>query len=127
MGAELGGQVVGVGGGKKCRPPRTDLPVGLGRDDAARIAGVFVHGLEVQSTDRVLHIELVLNVIGNLLGRADEKQIVGNLVGVGRPRPHSQAGEILLLGLAGAVRVGSDVFLIIVLAVARGLGAAKVE
>ncbi len=75
----------------------------LGGHHAMGIAGVVPDSIEVQPADRVLHVELVLERIGNRLRSSDDEQVIGDHVRIGRPGRGALAGEEILLGLARAV------------------------
>jgi hypothetical protein len=60
--------------------------------------GIFLRGVKVQPADGILHVQLVLEGIGDGLGRAHEEKIVGHPVGVGGlSRGDAQAGQELKL------------------------------
>ncbi len=81
--AEVGGAVVGWLVGEEGRSAGA-LDFALLRGyDAGCVAGVFLRRVEVNAPDRVLHIQLVLELVGDFLRVAHEQQVVGHLNRVG--------------------------------------------
>ena len=75
---------------------------GFGRDDVRGVAGIAGDVVEVDPSDRVLHVELVLDLERDLVRATDEQQVIRNDVRVDRSRSGVVTAEEILLGLAGA-------------------------
>ena len=53
----------------------------------------------MDAPDGVLDVELVLEAVGDRLGVADDQQVVGHLVGVGRAGADAVPGQEAILGV----------------------------
>src|SRR5204862_7227783 len=93
--------VVGVGDAEEAGAAGPPGPAGLGVDDAARVAGVVLEGVERDPADRVVDVELVLDAVRDLLGGGDQEQVVRPLLGSRGAGAGAEPREVLLLGLAG--------------------------
>ncbi len=62
-GAELRGGVIRVGNAEKGRAARQPLRARLDRDDVGGVSRVFVRRLEVDAADRVLDVQLALEIV----------------------------------------------------------------
>lgn len=113
LAAHLRGHVVGVGDADERDLARERELTSLGRDHAAGVIVVFFQGVEPNAADGVLHVNLILYVKRNLLGRGDNQQVIGDLVGVGRAGAGAEAREVLLLALAGAIAERAAVFFVV--------------
>jgi hypothetical protein len=80
-------------------PPGAGRPGCFCGHDAAGVAGILVRALEVETADRVLNVELVLEGIWDGLGVADDEQVVRHLIRVGRSGADTVAGQELAFGL----------------------------
>jgi len=126
-GAQRGGRVAGVSRREEVGSSSRDTVACLRGDDGAGVARVLLDRVEVKAADRILHVELVLEGVGDLLGPADEEQVVRDVVGIGRSRSGALAGQELLLGLTGPVGPVADELAVVVLADAGCLAAPVVE
>ena len=102
FGGELGRVIARVGDAEKggaARQLDTILFCGV---DAGRVVGVFLQRVEMDAADRILDVELVLESVGDGIGAADDQQVVGNLVGIGRARAGAMTGQEAGLGVLGA-------------------------
>src|SRR6185295_17728051 len=72
--------------------------------DALGISGVVVGGRKVDAPDRMLDVELVLELERDLLRIADEQQVVRQCLGLRDAGGDAVAPQELALRLAGAVR-----------------------
>src|SRR4051812_22723959 len=92
-GAELSGAVVGILNSEEGGAPGAGWGGGFGRHDALGVAAVLVGRVEVNAADGVLDVELVLKAVGDRLRVADDQQVVGHLLRVGRAGSGAMAGE----------------------------------
>ena len=76
--------------------------VALGRDHGRGVGRVGRRVRQVQPPDRVRDAELVLELERDLLGAADQEQVVGHHVRIDHRRPRPVAREEVVLRLAGA-------------------------
>jgi hypothetical protein len=97
VGAEVGRRVVGVPHAEEGGPTGQGQAAALGLDHAARVTGVLLRRVEVDAAHRVLHVELILDPVGDRLRVADDQQVVGHVVRVGRAGARAVAGEEFLL------------------------------
>ena len=99
FGGELGRVIARVGDAEKggaARQLDTILFCGV---DAGRVVGVFLQRIEMEAADRILDVELVLELVGDGIGAADDQQVVGNLVGIGRARAGAVSSQEAPLGV----------------------------
>ena len=105
--AELSGAVAGIAGAERGQP-RPSAPRGRPRPPwrVAACEAYSCGGVKLQPADRVLHVELVLELERDCLGAADEQDVVGEPIGVdGCAGRRAEPGEEGSFRVAGTVSV----------------------
>ena len=81
LAAEPRHQIVGIGHAQDATLVGEPQSAALCGDHDSHIAGVVVDRIEVDVSDRILYVELILHVIRDHLQRADDQQIMRNSAG----------------------------------------------
>ena len=94
-------RVVVVASGEEGQPSGSGARIlGFGRDDVRGVSGIAGDVVEVDPSDRVLYVQLVLDLERDLVRATDEQQVIRNDVRVDRSRSGVVTAEEILLGLA---------------------------
>ena len=104
-------------------PPRQGHLAGFGQHHAAGVLRVLLQRVEMDAPHRILHVELILEAIRDRLRVAGDQQVVGDLVGVGWPRPDALARQPRGLRLVRAEGLVAGILVIMV----AGLAAAQIQ
>ena len=84
VGAQPGGSVIRVGGPEESRLARQLERPALRRDHAAGVIGIFLWRLEMDAPDGVLHVQLGLEPVGDLLRAGGDQYIIRYSLRIGR-------------------------------------------
>ena len=101
--AQPGCAIVGILGSKEADASTPWQLAAFRVDHRLGVVGIFLRGLEVDASDRVLHRELGLEIEGNRLRAADDHQIVGHDRRIGRTWAGAVSSEKIRLALAAPV------------------------